>query len=243
MKNTIKLSILGLLTLFGTINANAQWGKNRVKGSGKVTTTNITTAAYDEVSVVGSLTAVLVSGKEGALSITADDNLHEFVDVASNDGKLVIKIKNGVSYSSKNDIVVTVPFSEISTISLTGSGDVLAKNTIKGNALTVKVTGSGDMVLMTEATGIDAKVTGSGDMKLSGKVENLEVKVSGSGNFEGYELNAANTQAYVSGSGDAQVSASTSIKARVNGSGDIRYKGNPATIDKKIMGSGTVKSQ
>lgn len=243
MKNTIKLSILGLLTLFGTINANAQWGKNRVKGSGNVTTTNITTAAYDEVSVVGSLTAVLVSGKEGALSITADDNLHEFVDVASNDGKLVIKIKNGVSYSSKNDIVVTVPFSEISTISLTGSGDVLAKNTIKGNALTVKVTGSGDMVLMTEATGIDAKVTGSGDMKLSGKVENLEVKVSGSGNFEGYELNAANTQAYVSGSGDAQVSASTSIKARVNGSGDIRYKGNPATIDKKIMGSGTVKSQ
>ena len=99
------------------------------------------------------------------------------------------------------------------------------------------------MVLTTEATGIDAKITGSGDMKLSGNVENLEVKVSGSGDFEGYSLEAANVEVYVSGSGDAQVTANSSIKARVNGSGDVRYKGNPERNDTKVMGSGTIKKQ
>lgn len=181
MKNTFKLSILVALALIGTINANAQWGKNNIKGSGNITTTKITTADYDEISLVGSMTAELVSGKEGNISITADDNLHELVEVESINGKLVIKIKNGVSYNSRHDIVVTVPFTEISAISLTGSGDVLSKAPIKGNALTLNITGSGDIDLMTEATGIDAKITGSGDMKLSGKVENLEIKVSGSG--------------------------------------------------------------
>lgn len=243
MKKTSKLSILIILALLGTINVNAQWGRNQVKGSGIITTTKVITADYDEIAVVGSLTAELVAGKEGDISIKADDNLHELLEIESNNGKLVIKMKNGASYSSKHDIVVTVPFAEISTISLTGSGDVIGKSAVKGKALTINVTGSGDVVLMTEATGIDAKVTGSGDMKLSGKVENLEVKVSGSGDFEGYSLDATNVEVYVSGSGDAQVTANSSIKARVNGSGDIKYKGNPGTSDKKVVGSGTVKAQ
>jgi Putative auto-transporter adhesin, head GIN domain len=242
MKNIHTLAIFTALAFLGTLTVNAQWGKNKVKGSGNVTTTKIATADYDEVSVVGSLTAELVAGKEGAITITADDNLHELVEIESNNGKLVIKIRNGASYTSKNDIIVTVPFTEISTVSLTGSGDVVGKETVKGDILTLNVTGSGDVILTTEAKGIDAKVTGSGDMKLSGMVENLEVKVSGSGDFEGYSLNAANTQVYVSGSGDAQVTANTSLKARVNGSGDVRYKGNPARNDTKVMGSGTIKA-
>lgn len=243
MRKSIILTVFSALALLGTTHVNAQWGKNKVKGSGNVTTTKVNTADYNEIAVVGSLTAELVSGKEGDISIKADDNLHELVAIESINGKLVLKMKKGVSYSSRHDIIITVPVAEISTISLTGSGDVIGKSTIKGNALTINVTGSGDVVLTTEATGIDAKVTGSGDMKLSGKVENLEVKVSGSGDFDGYSLDAANVEVYVSGSGDAQVAAKTSIKARVHGSGDIRYKGNPATSDTKVMGSGSVKSQ
>jgi hypothetical protein len=243
MKKSIILTVLVSAALLGTTNVNAQWRKNKVKGSGTITTTKVNTADYDEIAVVGSLTVELVAGKEGNIRIKADDNLHEFVEVESTNGTLVIKMKEGTSYSSKNDIIVTIPFAEISTISLTGSGDVLGKDTVKGNALTLNVTGSGDIVLETEATGIDAKVTGSGDMTLSGKVENLEVKVSGSGDFDGYSLNASNVEVYVSGSGDAQVTANSNIKARVNGSGDVRYRGNPATSDTKVMGSGTVKNQ
>ncbi|WP_432410478.1 head GIN domain-containing protein [Rasiella sp. SM2506] len=243
MKNTSKLSIVIALALLGSLGVQAQRGNKQVKGSGTITTTKVTTADYDEIAVIGSLTAELVSGKEGDLRIKADDNLHELVEIESTNGKLTIKMKNGVSYSSKHDIIITVPFEDISTISLTGSGDIIGKSKVTGNALTISVTGSGDVALDTEATGIDAKVTGSGDMKLSGKVENLEVKVSGSGDFEGYSLDATNVEVYVSGSGGAQVAANATMKARVNGSGDIRYKGNPATSDKKVMGSGSVKAQ
>ncbi len=241
MKKTIILTVCSAIALFGTTNVTAQWGKNQVKGSGNVTTTKITTADYDEIAVVGSITAELVSGKEGNISIKADDNLHEFVEVESTNGKLTVKIKKGVSYSSRHDIVVTVPFTEIGTISLTGSGDVIGKDTVKGKALSINITGSGDVVLATEATGIDAKITGSGDMKLSGKVENLEVKVSGSGDFSGYSLDATNVEVYVSGSGDAEVKAIASLKSRVNGSGDIRFKGSPPVNDNKVMGSGSVR--
>jgi hypothetical protein len=79
-------------------------------------------------------------------------------------------------------------------------------------------------------------------LTLTGMATNLEVKVSGSGDFKGSSLNSENTQVYVSGSGDVEVTATKSIKARVNGSGDIRYSGNPVSSDTKVMGSGDISS-
>lgn len=243
MKRTMKTMLAIALVALVSIPVQAQWNKNKIKGSGNVTTTNRTTQSYDKISAVGSITVVLIAGDEGAITISADDNLHEYVEVESNGDELKVKIKKNTNYSSKNDIVVTVPFREISEVSITGSGDVMGKDTVKGDNLSLMVTGSGDLVLDTESTSIDAKITGSGDMKLSGKTTNLEVKVSGSGDFMGYGLSATNSEVYVSGSGDAEVYTTASIKARVNGSGDVDYKGNPAKSDTKVLGSGTISSQ
>ena len=230
------------ICLVGATEMQAQWKKNKVKGNGNITTKTVTTSDYDQVKVVGSLTVDLVSGNEGSISVTADDNLHEYIEIESNDGVLKVKMKKGVSYSSKHDIVVKVPFKDLSEVSLTGSGDVRSESPIKGSNLSLMVTGSGDMVLAVDGDTVDAKITGSGDMKLSGSANNLEVKVTGSGDFEGYTLNAASTEVYVSGSGDAEVNAKNNLKARVSGSGDIRYTGNPGKSDTKVMGSGSIKS-
>ncbi|MBP6585664.1 MAG: DUF2807 domain-containing protein, partial [Flavobacterium sp.] len=45
----------------------------------------------------------------------------------------------------------------------------------------------------------------------------------------------------VSGSGDIKVNCTEFIEARVAGSGDIEYKGNPKKVDTKVAGSGTIK--
>ena len=123
-----------------------------------------------------------------------------------------------------------------------GSGDIDSKDTINGSNLSVSVTGSGDLVVPVSVQNLEAKVTGSGDVGVSGKTANLEVRVSGSGDFSGFNLDAENTEVTVTGSGDAQVVANASIKARVNGSGDIEYKGNPAQKDTKTSGSGDISS-
>ncbi|HBR53442.1 MAG TPA: DUF2807 domain-containing protein [Flavobacteriaceae bacterium] len=235
------LLILAICTV-APLEMNAQWKNKKIKGSGNVTETSRTTQPYDEVQVVGSITVNLVSGNEGNITIMADNNLHEYIEVETNGDVLKVKMKKGISYSSKHDIVVTVPFTDLSEVSLTGSGDVTSTKPIKGNSLTFNVVGSGDMILAIDAETVEAKITGSGDMRLSGSANNLEVKVSGSGDFEGYSLNAANTEVYVSGSGDAEVNAKNALKARVNGSGDVRYKGSPEMSDTKVLGSGSIKS-
>ena len=169
-------------------------------------------------------------------------NLLQLFSWSSPPFEIKIKTKKGVSLKTKKGIHITVPFKDFNDLSLTGSGDINTEDTIKTSNFDVSLTGSGDIVLDIEANEIDAKLTGSGDLKLDGRVDELEVKVTGSGDFEGSSLNSKNTQVYVSGSGNANVNATNSIKARVNGSGDVRYSGVPEFSDNKVSGSGSIKS-
>ena len=240
MKTVLHYSIAIALTLFSINSGIAQHKK--VKGNGNVTTKTHKTATYDQVSVVGFMDVYLEAGTEGTITVTTDENIHEYVKVEVKNGKLTLKIKDGVNISTKKGLHITVPFIDINNVSLTGSGDVITKSVIKSTNFNTELTGSGDMVLEVSASSIDAKLTGSGDLKLNGNVSDLEVKVTGSGDFFGKNLTAQNVEAYVSGSGDISVVATKSLKARVHGSGDITYTGNPETTNKKVMGSGDITS-
>jgi len=239
MKSILKYTLAIALTV---ACFNLSFAQKRVKGNGTMTTKTHSTSDYNAIHVVGFMDVILEKGKEGTITVKTDENLHEYIIVESNNGTLTLKIKKGVNLSTKKGVHLTVPFTDISELSLTGSGDVLTKDVIKANSMEVELTGSGDMILEIEATDIDAKLTGSGDLQISGKATDFEIKVTGSGDFVGKSLTSQNTEAYVSGSGDATVYASKSLKARVHGSGDIRYVGNPETTDLKVMGSGDIDS-
>ena len=79
-------------------------------------------------------------------------------------------------------------------------------------------------------------------MTIKGKTNNLNARVVGSGDFHGFSLEANNTVVSVTGSGDAEVVSNEIIKARVTGSGDIEYRGNPSKEDTKVSGSGSIEN-
>ncbi len=79
-------------------------------------------------------------------------------------------------------------------------------------------------------------------MTLKGKTNNLDVRVAGSGDIHGFGLQANHTTVSIAGSGDASVVSNESLKARVSGSGDIEYKGNPTKEDTKVSGSGSISN-
>ncbi len=243
MNTLFKYTFAITLSVLGFSEMTAQWGNKRVQGNGNVVTKTVNTQDYDAVKVVGSMDVHLEKGTEGTITVKTDENLHEYlvIEVKENNA-LVIRTKKHTNLRTKKGIHITVPFRDISKLSLVGSGDIDSKDTIDGDELEVSVTGSGDIVLDVEANLIDAKITGSGDMELTGSTKDVEVKVSGSGDFKGSSLTSQNAQAYVSGSGDIRIAVKNSIKGRVNGSGDIRYSGNPERSDTKVSGSGTIKS-
>lgn len=238
MKKLITLTLaLGIIS-----SASAQWGK-RIKGNGNVVTIERSVGDYDEVAVAGWFDVELVSGNEGELTLKGESNLLEYIKTEVKNGKLVIKVAKGVNLRPSNwksGIYVTVPVESINAVSLSGSGDLVGKTTIRVNNFSAAMSGSGDVSLVVEADEVDASLSGSGDINLSGSTTDFTVSVSGSGDIKAYDLEADFVRATVSGSADIRVTANQSIDARVSGSGDIHYRGNPKKIKSKASGSGDI---
>lgn len=236
-----KLITLGL-ALSMMIITNAQWGR-KINGDGNVVTIERSVGDYDGVSLAGWFDVDLVAGNEGEITLKGESNLLEHITTEVKDGVLVIKTEKGVNLrpsSWNTGIQITVPVESISSVSLSGSGDIVGKTTIEADSFSTRIAGSGDISVAVQAKEVEASLSGSGDINLSGRTTDLTISVSGSGDVKAYELEAEFVRAMVSGSADIKVTANQSIDAKVSGSGDIHYRGNPKKINSKSSGSGDI---
>ena len=236
-----KVVTLSLVVAF-TVSCSAQWGK-KIKGNGDTVTIDRNVGDYDQIALAGWFDVDLVDGKEGKLSLKGESNLLEYVTTEVIDGKLTIKVEKGVDLkpsSWEDGIRITIPVESISSLALSGSGDIVGKKTIKTDNFKTSMSGSGDITIEVETNSIEASMSGSGDITLSGRTSNFDATISGSGDIKAYELEADNVEATVSGSADIKVTANKMLKARVSGSGDIHYRGNPEKVDTKTSGSGDI---
>ncbi len=240
MKKSIQLLVCS--AFFLTTIAHAQWSNERIKGNGKVVTNTRSTTNYDEIKVMGSFDVDLVSGKEGAIVVKAEENLHPYIkiEVEGNVLKVYTEKNKNISASTGKKIQITIPFEKISNVSLSGSGDVTSKNTIKSDVFSASLSGSGDLNLDVDLDTFNLVISGSGDAVVKGNTGNFKSKLSGSGDIDSSSLKAKNVDFTISGSGDSKIFCSENLKARVSGSGDIKYKGDPKTKDTKVSGSGSI---
>ncbi|SDS28006.1 Putative auto-transporter adhesin, head GIN domain [Formosa sp. Hel1_31_208] len=238
----MKKSLVLVIALLCFSISQAQWKK--VKGNGEMTKQKRSTGDYDAIKCAGSFDYILVSGTEGNITIEGESNLLEHIVTEVKDGTLHVKTQKGknLSTSWNKTITITIPFQDIDNVSLSGSGDLWNKDRISTSTLDVSLSGSGDIVLDIQTQRVTGKVTGSGDLTLKGSTTDLKAGVTGSGDFHGFNLQSTNTDVYVKGSGDAEVVCNGVFKARVTGSGDIEYRGNPKTEDTKVSGSGSIEN-
>ncbi|GGG50063.1 head GIN domain-containing protein [Bizionia arctica] len=233
MKNLILIAVI-LISSIGYAQ--------KVNGNGNLTTITRTTGTYDAISCSGSFDYILVAGTEGTITLEGEENLLPYIITEVKGNKLIIKQKDKANLrtSINKSIKITIPFTDISSVSLAGSGDLWNEDLISATKFEASLAGSGDVTLNIKANAVIGSLAGSGDLSLKGETDSLEANVSGSGDFDASKLESNHTDVSLAGSGDADVVSNKSLKARVTGSGDIEYKGNPETEDTKVAGSGSI---
>jgi hypothetical protein len=245
-KTTImnKSILLIAALLFATASHAQWWGNKKVKGNGNMTTETRNTGDYDGIKCAGSMDYILVAGAEGKIKLEGESNLLEHIITEIKGGNLIIKVKKDVNLSPSwnKTIKVTIPFKDISRVSLAGSGDLWNEDKITASDFDVSLAGSGDMILNIEASSVEGSLAGSGDVTLKGNTNYLKVKLAGSGDIHAFGLQANHTEASIAGSGDIEIVSNQSLKARVTGSGDIEYKGKPSKEETKVSGSGSISN-
>lgn len=227
-------TLTGLFLLIGCGNA--------IKGNGNVVEVSREVPNFQDLETKGSIDVELQPGESYSLKIVTDENIVPYVQTNVKGSLLNIEYDKKVNIrDSKTKVIVTVPF--VNSITTSGSGDISSAGTItNGKQISLKSNGSGDFNIAVNAPALKVSGSGSGDFKLSGDTKDIEYSLTGSGDVEGKDLRAENVEIRISGTGNADVFASNSLRARIAGSGNIRYWGNPSLDEVSVSGSGKLRA-
>ncbi len=213
-----------------------------VRGNGNVVQVTREVPNFQSLATLGSIDVEIQPGDNYSLQIVDDENIIPYVITEVKNGELQIQYKKGVSISSSHTkVIVTVPF--LNSIRTSGSADITSKGLITNNQMVdLSSSGSGDMSLQLNAPAIKITGSGSGDFVVSGQTKDVKCTLTGSNNLDSKDLKAENVDVKITGSADAKVYASVSLRAVLTGSGSLLYWGNPSLPEVRVTGSGEVKA-
>ncbi len=238
----MKNSVVGLCSIIFLSSCAGLTG-DYLSGNGNVETEDRNVGDFHGVKTSGSIDVEIQPGESYAVSVENDENILSSIVTEVEDGTLNIHYKQNTSVSNDHaKVYVTAP--SLNQIKTSGSADISIKGIIKNDSrIEIAVSGSGDINGGVDAPEIEASIGGSGNISLHGRTKDFDARISGSGDFKCADLKSENTRVRISGSGNAHIFASAHLEAKVSGSGDIFYRGNPPSPDIQKSGSGSVRPE
>jgi hypothetical protein len=144
--------------------------------------------------VVGGSGDVRIKQSQDGFSLSRGDKVTRRQPYMAN-GTLIL--------GGSSDYEVAIP--QLNEIIMSSSGDVIGRGQIKGDNLSLVVSGSGDLKLDVDYDTIRVLMSGSGDVTLMGQCKMIYADIHGSGDLKIQQLNAGESHINATGSGEARV--------------------------------------
>ena len=240
----VSTAALALLTALPTqcLAWEWSWGGRSVTASGNVKTETRDVTGFSGISLSLPAKVTIKQGNKEGVVIESDDNFLPLIETVVERGQLRIRpTEKNMSFKGRSmKLNITVDAINIESLSVSGSGDILADQ-LNSPKLKTSIAGSGDVNIKSlTSDSVKASIAGSGDINLGGTANELDASIAGSGTVKADRLKAKSVVLNIAGSGDATVWATDTMKLSIAGSGDVKYWGD-AKATQSVMGSGSIK--
>jgi hypothetical protein len=204
MFNGKKMGMSMFMLGIGAVFAFA--GGNREKGNGEMTIQEHRVPAFERVNTGANADVRLHHAEESRVVISADSNLHEFIEIRHDPKHNAVEIRTrGRENFPRFTVDVYCPL--LTGIGLAGTATIECIDPLNVETLS-------------------ADMAGSGAVTLRGSAEHVEISLVGDGTFDGQEFKAARIDAHVVGDGKMTV-WTDALTVNVVGNATVNYRGNP----------------
>jgi len=234
MKKTISfLALCMIITGF--------YSCKKIVGKGDIIIENRTVTGYNSVSVAMEATVHVQVSQQYSMQVRAQENLMPYIETVVEGTRLVVKLKNNYVLGRHEEISVTIEAPAVSSLDVSGSGDIFVTRPLVSDNFVMTISGSGGIRVDTvSVTNLESMISGSGNIYVAtGISSRSDVTISGSGTTDIIGVASDKVYANISGSGNIYCYAGSYLKAVISGSGNIYYLGTP-TVDAQVSGSGSV---
>jgi hypothetical protein len=202
-----------------------------------------TPGSFEQLELDGAAQIRLVQGESDQVFISGDADVQRGVELEVTRNRLRISTTGGWKFWNGGKPQIEVQMRRLNRLSLSGASDLHAAGPIKGEQLTISISGSGQARfddLKVENLRFD--ISGAGDGQLAGQVDQLQLSVSGKGKVQAEQLRAERATVSISGVGNASVWATDTLRVVVSGVGTVDYWGEPV-VKRSVSGVGTITAR
>lgn len=212
MKRTTFAFLAGMLLLA----SGCRWGG--ISGNGHVITEQRDISTFSELQADGGFKIEWRAGAP-SLSITTDENLLPYIESRNSGDQLVLHTRQSLWSTHGVKVVVSSPTR--SAARFHGAADLTASG-LSGSTFALQSSGAADVTL-------------------DGAVDELLLDMTGASNLRAKDLHAKTVKISATGAADVTISVSETLRVSVTGAGDVKYYGNPPTIEKHVTGAGSIR--
>jgi uncharacterized protein YdeI (BOF family) len=190
--------------------------------SGPVVSEQRAVGDFHAVELRGSGKLQIQSGAATQVTLASTRERLDNTKVEVVDGTLIIRNEQSGSAWEDNALNITIHTPKLDGVEVNGAGDI-------------NITGLDQAVLK-------LVVRGAGKLAAQGKATQLDATIEGAGAADLYPLATETAKVVVDGAGSIDLNVSKALSATVSGVGKIRYRGNPASVEKAVHGIGSVEA-
>jgi hypothetical protein len=193
---------------------------SRVVGSGNLRTQEETLSDFTIVDVGSGFKVNITQASSYSISITADDNLFDYIQVTKSGNTLTIRLQPVISYQTST-LKAEIAMPDLEELQFSGG--------VNGNA-----TG---FVLSHD---FRAELSGGSSLRMDGEANNLVAECSGGSRLELSEFAVNNASIDFSGGSQGTINLVGKLDADLSGGSRLFYIGNPTLGDINTSGGSNI---
>jgi hypothetical protein len=233
------LAILFIATIFTSCGSDIF---NGVVGNRNIVTTERTPQAdFSGIKVSTGIDLFIRQGSTNAITVEADENLHDLIITEVKEGVLNIYIDKSIWKSKARKVYVTIE--KLSFLKATSGSDVQSETIIKMNEISISATSGAAIKIDVEAESVATSTTSGSYIKITGTTINHASNATSGSSIDAYDLKSDNAIAKVTSGASINIYASKKMEGKATSGGGIDFKGNPATINKDTSSGGSISKE
>ncbi len=231
-----------------------------VTGSGNLVTEQMDFSDFTRVEAGYAFEVEITQSSSYSISITADDNLFDFIQISKTGKTLKIRLQSGYDYQSVTTRAkITTP--ELRGLGLSGAtqGTVIGFSSTEDFKLDLSEASSLDMSDMSAgdikfglsgASSVTGVITASGDAQfnlsgasaaeLKGSANDMLIDASGASHLELADFLVNNADVNLSGASGSTINLNGRLEADLSGASYLRYIGRPTMGSIETSGGSVV---
>ena len=226
---------------------------------GPVTTKNFDISGFDEVESSGGWTVEIIPSENYSVSVTANDNLFNYVQVSLSGKTLKIETRGFYFYPGATlKARVTMPglkglkfsgassgivhgFKSTGSFEIESSGASLLDIDVETDKFSTDVSGAGRIKGRLKAANADIHASGAGHINLEGSADTASLEVSGGSSVTMPDFTVMDASVNLSGGSHASLTVNRQLDANLSGGSRLDYGGNPTLRKVNVSGGASLK--